>query len=191
MAATQTKQKEQTETSVPEEKSASQPGNQVVYVKREPDRELYKWTAASRPFKRRDRDFWVTLISIATIIGLIMFLIEGPMPVILIIAIIFLFYVLSTVEPENIEYKVTSRGIKIADRNTHWDLLTRFWFTDRFNSEILVFEMVVLPGRLELVINPSDKENLRKVLSEYLIEEEAPPSNLDKAANWFSNKFPA
>src|SRR6476660_4288551 len=112
------------------------------------EKELFSWKGPSRPFKRRDREFWVTVGAIAFIGGLILFLIEGVMPVVLIISVIFLFYVLSTVPPETIEYSITNMGVKIADRRTDWDNLTRYWFTKRFDSDLLVFEMVSLPGRL-------------------------------------------
>ena len=166
------------------------PEAQPVVVRPEPERDLFAWKAPSRPFKRRDRQFWVTVGAIAGISGLVLFLIEGAMPVILIISLVFLFYVLSTVPPEEIEYKITNKGIKVVDKRTDWELLTRFWFSRRFDSELLVFEMVTIPGRLELVVNSKDKDALKKVLSEYLNEEEASPSNLDKAANWFAKKLP-
>jgi hypothetical protein len=155
-----------------------------------PEKNLFVWKAPSRPFKRRNKDFWMTVMAIAGVFGLILFLVEGVMPVILIISIIFLFYVLSTVEPENIEYSITNKGVKIADKRIDMELLTRFWFARRFNNELLVFETRMMPGRLELVINTKDKEKIRKVLLEYLSEEEVSPSGLDRAANWFSKKLP-
>jgi len=154
------------------------------------EKTLFVWRAPSRPFKRRNKDFWMTVMAIAGVFGLILFLVEGVMPVILIISIIFLFYVLSTVEPESIEYTVTDRGVKIADKRTDMELLTRFWFARRYNDELLVFETRMVPGRLELVINTKDKEKIRKVLLEYLSEEEASPSSLDRATNWLSKKLP-
>lgn len=163
---------------------------QPTVVKQGPEKTLFSWKAPARPFKRRDRQFWMTLIAIATILGLILFLAEGAMPVILVIALVFLFYILSTVEPEELSYQITNKGVKIAERTTNMGVLTRFWFTRRFNSELLVFEMSVLPGRLEVVINPKDKPSIRKALSAYLVEEEAPPSGLDKAANWFAKRLP-
>ena len=89
-------------------------------LQREPERDLVTWTAPARPFKRRDRQFYVTTFAIAGIVSLVLFLAEGAMPVILIISLVFLYYVLSTVEPESIEYKITNRGIKIAGRLTPW-----------------------------------------------------------------------
>ncbi len=154
------------------------------------EKQLHIWTAPSRPFKRRNREFYVTIISIAAVTGLVLFLVDGFLPVMLIISLVFLFYVLSTVEPENIQYKVTSLGIKIAEKLTPWDAMRRFWFTKRFDSELLVVETYTLPGRLELVINPQDKQKLEEELKRYLIHEEAPASFLDKSSNWFAKKLP-
>ena len=173
---------------MPEETKEEEP--RPVVVRREPEKDLVSWTAPARPFKRRDREFYITILAIAGIVGLVLFLIEGFMPVILIVSLVFLFYVLSTVEPENIEYKITNKGIKVVDKRTDWALMNRFWFSRRFDSELLVVETLGLPGRMELVINAGDKEEIRKALSSYIVEEEAPPSYLDKAANWFAKKLP-
>ena len=62
--------------------------------KLEPEKDLFAWRAPARPFKRRNKEFWTRIMVIAAIFGLILFLIEGAMPVILIISIIFLYYVL-------------------------------------------------------------------------------------------------
>ena len=154
------------------------------------EKELFVWSAPTRPFKRRDREFYITISVIAGIVGLILFFTEGLVPVILIISLIFLFYILSTVEPEVIEYKFTNKCIKIADTKVEWSLLTRFWFSRRYNSELLIFEKTTLPGRVELVIDGADKEKIREVLRKYVIEEETPLSFMDKSANWFSKKLP-
>ena len=156
----------------------------------EPEKVLVSWKAPARPFKRRDREYYVTLIAIVVIVGLVLFLVEGAMPVILLAALLFFFYILNTVEPETIEYQITNRGIKVADKASGWELLKRFWFSRRFDSTLLIFETVFIPGRLEIVVNKEDKDKIKKALLEYLNEEEAPPSFLDKAANWFTKKLP-
>ncbi len=161
-----------------------------VYVKKEEERDLVTWNAPARPFKRRNREFWVTTIAIAAVVGLVLFLVEGFMPVILVVSVVFLFYVLSTVPPEDIEYKVTTRGIKVAGKRTDWGAMNRFWFSRRFDSDLLIIETLNLPGRLEVVIIPGKKEEIKKAIAEYLVHEEVPGSGLDRAANWFSKKMP-
>jgi len=170
----------------PEESQEPRP----VVVRREPERDLVTWTAASRPFKRRDRQFYVTVFAMAGIVSLVLFLAEGFMPVLLIISLVFLYYVLSTVEPDNIEYKITSHGIKIAGKGTGWQYLNRFWFTKRFDNELMIFDTVLIPGRIELVINPEIKSELKKEITTFIPYEEVPSSGLDKLTNWFASKLP-
>jgi hypothetical protein len=157
---------------------------------KEPEKDLVLWTAPSRPFRKADREYYVTIIATAAIVGLVLFLVEGWMPVVLLVSLVFLFYVMTTVEPENIEYKVTTAGIKVAGKLTGWDRLVRFWFSRRFDHDLLVFETLNIPGRIEFVITPESKEEVKKAILKYLPEEEASPSYLDKAANWLSKRIP-
>jgi hypothetical protein len=161
-----------------------------ITIKEVPEKDLVTWTAPARPFKRRNRDFYVTVLAMAGVTALVLFLIEGWLPVILVISLVFLFYVMATVEPENIEYKITNKGIKIAGRLNEWSNMGRFWFTKRLDTELLVIETRTLPGRLELVVKPEIKDQIKKSLDEYLVHEEIPASGIDKAANWFSKKMP-
>lgn len=154
------------------------------------EKNVLSWTAPSRPFKRRNKDFYVTVFAIAGLVGLILFLVDGFMPVLLIISLVFLMYVLSTVEPEDITYTITNKGIKVVDKRTDWDSMGRYWFTKRFDSHLLVIETAQLPGRMELVVPEEKQAEIKKALDTYLVHEEVPPSGLDKAANWFAKKLP-
>jgi hypothetical protein len=163
---------------------------QAVVVRRESERDLVTWTALARPFKRRDRQFYVTTFAIAGIVSLVLFLAEGIMPVILIVSLVFLYYVLSTVQPEDVEYRVTTKGIRIAGKLTEWQYLIRYWITKRFDNELMIVDTIKLPGRIEFVINPEVKEKLKKEVSTYIPYEEVPPAALDKVTNWFAAKIP-
>jgi hypothetical protein len=159
-------------------------------VKHEPEIVIFSWTAPARPFKRRNREFYVTIIAMAAVVGLVLFIAEGVMPVILLASLVFLFYVLSTVEPENIEYCITNRGIKIGDKITEWDFIVKYWFGKRFDTNLLILETSFLPGRLEIVILPHNMENIRKELDKYLSEEEAKPTRVDQVTSWFASRLP-
>jgi len=161
-----------------------------VVVRREPERDLVVWQAPARPFKRRDRKFYVTVISLVGAVSLILFLAEGAMPVVLLVSLVFLFYIMNTVSPETIDYKITTKGISMAGKKINWNLLGRFWFTQRADSEVLIVETATFPGRMEFVTPPEKKEEIKKALSSYLAEEEIPASALDRAAGWISKKLP-
>jgi hypothetical protein len=154
-----------------------------------PEKDLFVWSAPSRSFTQKGREFWVKVVAVASIFGFIIFIVEGAMPVLLMIALIFLFYVLSTVRPENIEYRISNLGIKIGESRTDWNAVTRFWFLKRASDEILVFELTALPGRLEYVYNAGDQQKIREILKKYIPEEETPETRLDKASEWLSSKL--
>lgn len=156
----------------------------------EPEERLVGWSAPARPFKRRSREYYVSIFAVAGLFGLIFLLIEGIMPVVLIAAIVFLFYVLSTVEPEKIQYSITNKGIKIHDRLTEWDLIIRFWFVKRQGNELLIIDTFRVPGRLEIVIDPEKKDEVRKFLGRHVLEEKAQLSYSDRAVDWVSKKLP-
>jgi len=159
-------------------------------VKQEPEKKIISWVAPSRPFKRMNREFWVTAIAMAAIVGLVLFFAEGFMPVILIISIIFLVYVMTTVEPGSMEYVITNKGVKIGEKTFDWEVFVRFWFGRRFDSQLLIIQKYGIPDRLELVINPEQKEEIETSLLKYIPKEKASPSSLDKAANWLTKKMP-
>jgi hypothetical protein len=157
-----------------------------VYV---PEKELFAWKAKSRPFKKRPREYWVTIVAIASLLSFIMFLAEGTMPVILIISVIFLYYVLSTVEPHDVSFRITDKGVRIEDKLTEWNELTRYWFTEKLDSVTLNFEMTMFPGRLEMMISEKDINKLRQILSKYLPEEEPQKTSFDRTSDWVSKKI--
>jgi hypothetical protein len=164
---------------------------QAVVVRKEAERDLFTWNAPARPFKRRDKQFYVTTFAIAGIVSLILLFAEGPMPPLLIISLVFLYYVLSTVEPEKIEYKITNKGIKIAGKLTSWDYLNRFWFTKKLNTDVLIIGTILIPGTIEMVINQDSKETLKKEISTFIPHDEVPTSSLDKVTEWMSSRLPA
>lgn len=182
----QTDQVPQEQVSQPEQE---QPPRQQT-KKAPEEKTLFSWSAPSRPFKPRSRDFYVKVVSMAILFGVVLFIIDGIMPVLLIVALLFLFYVLSTVKPEDIEYKLTNRGIYIADRRTDWDTLGRFWFVSRMGADLLAIEASNITGRLEIMVPDSDRDKVEEIIGKYLVHEQVPPTFFDKAARWASDRLP-
>ncbi len=148
------------------------------------------WTADARPFMSRSKDFWVRLLSISFLIGVILFIVEGPMPVLLMAALIFLFWTLTTVRPEKVTFSITNKGVRFDNKLTAFGEMGRFWFAVRPGAEVVVFELFRLPGRLELVVPEDKKKEVLEVLEKYLDHEEIAPNLLDKTANWASQYLP-
>ncbi|HBL51965.1 MAG TPA: hypothetical protein DDZ05_01945 [Candidatus Blackburnbacteria bacterium] len=156
----------------------------------EPEKVVFSWTVPARPFKKRDREFFTTVLAIAFLVGLILFFLDGPLPLLVIIALVFLVYVLSTVPPEEVEHSITNKGIIAAGQRHDWFNLRRFWFTNRFGAHLLVVESRGFPGRIETVVLEKDEEKIKKELTSHLPFEEVAPSFLDKSAAWLSKRIP-
>jgi len=101
--------------------------------------------------------------------------------IIALISALFLYYVLSTVPPQNIKYKITSRGIYFGESRYEWELLTRFWFKSSLDSEMIHFETALrFPRQVSLVINAEDKEKIKAIVVKKLPLIDESPNFVDK-----------
>jgi len=152
---------------------------------------LFSWKAPLRPFKRRDREFWTTVIAIIFLVGMILFFVKEWLLIAAMVALAFVYYVLSTVPPEEIEYRITNRGITFADKSYDWDYLWRFWFSDKYSDRLLNIDTkLTLPGRLSFVIKKEEEKTIEEIMEKYLLHEEAEPTFFDKASSWLAKKIP-
>lgn len=156
---------------------------------KEQEVEIFSWEGPIRPIVKHSHDFWLSLVVIGGVVGLVFYLIEGMMPLLMIIALGFLYFVLNTVKPERVRFSITNKGVRIGEKMMEWIFLYRYWFSHWMGNDLLVFQTAQIGGRMEIVINKEDKDKIRKALDDYLDEEKVPPSNIDKFAIWFSENM--
>jgi hypothetical protein len=143
----------------------------------------------------RGRDFWTTVVAIVILLGIILVFVKEFLLMAVIIAFVFVFYVFSTVQPGEVEHRITTRGVISGGRSYTWENLGFFWFTEKWGEEILSIQRVFgLGGRLMMLLGKgttgTTKEKMRGVLKNYLVEETPEPTYLDKTAKWLSERFP-
>lgn len=155
------------------------------------EKTLIEWDAPERAFKKRDRDFWITAVAILVLFSVVLIFIKEFFLIVALVSILFLYYALATVPPQIIKYKITNRHVYIGTAKYQWDLLFRFWFKKSLNSELLEFETNLrVPRQISLVINESDKDDIKKILLKKLPLVESSPNFVDKTAKWFGDKMP-
>lgn len=155
------------------------------------ERELFGWEAAERSFQRRNRDFWITAIAMFVLFSVILIFIQEFYLIIALLSILFLIYAYSTVPPERIKNKITNRGVYFGEFRYEWDYLVRFWFGKSLSSETLLLETrLKFPRQVSLIINPEDKEKLKKILVKRLPMMESSPTFIDKVTKWFGERLP-
>ena len=158
-----------------------------------PEETLVEWDAPARPFKKRNRQFFSTIIIISILISLILFFAGQVLPVAVVISIVFLVYVTAVIPPQKAHYKLTNYGIYVEKEAYSWLVMGRFWFDDKASQRVLEVELYKFPGRLTFVLiegqTPREKD-LENVLSEVLIREKPELTTYEKAADWLKEKVP-
>jgi hypothetical protein len=175
------------------DKTTSEPQTQPLEVL--PVREektLFTWTAPERAFKTRDKEFWVTAIAILVLVSIILFFVKEFFLILALMALIFLYYVLSTVPPENVQHKLTTKGVYVGSTHRYdWDFLKRYWFKSQFDQTLLSIEARAgFPSVIALIVPTKDQEEIQKVMNKHLPYEESPPGFVDKLTAWTIKRLP-
>lgn len=173
---------------IPEEKRAEpQPGIQQPV----PEKDLYRWQAPNRLFKRRSREFYSTVAALVFLLSLILFFAKEFLLIGVILAIGFVSYVLASVPPEEVTHSLTNKGIRTSDKLFLWETLGRFWWQDKWKQTYVNIES---PGRIPslviLLVGKGVKEEIDTVLKTYLINQKPEPTWFDNAAKWLAEKVP-
>ena len=142
---------------------------------------LFEWEAPERAYKKRDRDFWITIIAILVLVSVILFLVKEFFLIGALISALFLYYVLSSVPPQNIKYKITNRGIYYGEIRYTWDTFERFWIKNELNNSLIHFETILrFPRQISLVFNPNDQEKIKQIAIKRLPMIDESPNFTDK-----------
>lgn len=156
-----------------------------------PLKTLFAWSAPSRLFKKREREYFTTAGAIAFLLAVILIFFKEWLLIAVIIALGFMVFILGTIQPEKAEHKITTRGIITGGKAYRWQNLEMFWFEERLDQKILYVETrLPFPRRLMMLLGETDKKELRQLLDDYLLFEKPEKAWMDKAGDWLSNKVP-
>jgi len=150
------------------------------------------WKAPSRPFKKRDKDYYLTVGAIIFLLITILFFIKEWMAIAAILAVAFVSYVLSTVPPEEVTYEITDKGLRSFDRFYRWEEMGEFWFEEKWGQKMLIvtFRPPFL-GRVHLMLGEMEEEKVKNILSQNLPFRERPEKSWsEQTADWLAKKFP-
>lgn len=152
---------------------------------------LLEWSAPSRPYKVRTREFYTTILSIAFLLGVILLLLKEFLLIGVIMAFAFLSYVLSTYKPDDAKHQITTLGIRTDGKLYAWDQLTNFWLKKQWDQEVIICKTVTsLPGVILLVLDHSKREDIINAIGEKIPLVKPTDSFVDRASKWLGNKIP-
>ncbi|MDQ3008929.1 MAG: hypothetical protein M3Q81_05055 [bacterium] len=163
---------------------------QPIFNKPVTEELVVEWMAPSRPFKKRKQQYFSTIFIIALLLSLILFFAGQFIFIAVVVAFVFLSYVLAVIPPGMITYSFTTYGVRIEEQLYYWDELGRFWFTTKHGQKILHIEVGRFPWRLSILLGETPEEPLAEMLSEVLINQQPPLTLYEKAAKWVEDKIP-
>ena len=152
---------------------------------------LIEWTAPERAYQKRNRDFWITAISILILVSVILVFIKEFLLIVALFSVLFMYYALATVQPGTIKNKITNRGIYFGELRYPWTDLSRFWFKKELSTETIYFGTnLKFPTSVSMVINAEDKEKIKDIVVKRIPLLESSPTFVDKLTKWFAEKLP-
>jgi len=96
------------------------------------------WDAPVRPYKKRDKSFFQTIAAIFFLLTVILFFIREWLIIGVALAVVFVVYVLATVPPGIVTYKITDKGVWVGDLFFRYLHLTEYWFETQLGNTMLV-----------------------------------------------------
>jgi len=150
---------------------------------------LLEWKSLTRPFKKRSKEFFSTALAIAALIIIILAFLKEWFLILAVIAFVFLVFVTNKIPPEEVEHKITTRGIITGENEYRWEQLGRFWFEEKDGQKILYVENFGFPRVLMMLLGQIEQAKLEAILSDYLPKETPEKTWLDKASHWLTTKI--
>lgn len=156
------------------------------------EKTLLRWESAERLYKTRGKEFYSTMVVLAVLISIIMFFIEGIMPVLVIWAIVFVAWAMSKTVPVKAGHEITSLGIRTGGGLYTFPEMLFFWVEEKWGEKVLKVAIArVFPNQLSLIINAVDDLPIRKILTgNGVVFRKPEPNLLDKITRFLGEKIP-
>lgn len=157
-----------------------------------PLEDLLIWQAPARPYQRKSRAFFTTATVLVVLFSLLAFLLDAGLLAVALAGLLFVGVVLNYVPPQDIDYKISTQGITIANRFYHWRDLNSFWVVSRSGENLIYIRTrYQFPPVLILLIGPVPLEQIKQVIAHFLpYQEIAPRSFIDDWSERLQRYFP-
>lgn len=153
---------------------------------------LLSWSAPGRPYKKRGKEYFTSVLLITGLLVIIVFLFSEYPLMMVILSFSFVILALALVPPHNYRYRISTEGISIEDHFYLWQELYDFYFTNKEGEDIVhIHTKALLPGELLLTLGTIHKEQVKNILLPYLpYRETIHKTFVEKSGTWLSKTFP-
>ncbi len=167
------------------------PKGQPLNPNRNEEKIELAWEAPSRPFKKRDREYYTTVAIIVFLLSLILFFAGQFLVIAVVLSLGFVSYVLASVPPDMVRISISNFGIHVGDQMYYWQELGRFWFSTKYKADLLHIETArAFPAQLAILLGQTSVDEVKKAMLKYSVFEKPRATWLDNASKWMQDKFP-
>lgn len=154
---------------------------------------LYSFKAPLRAYKKRSKYVLRFYVAVALLLSIIIYFLGDHILIIPIWSVLFLFYMLTVTPPPIVENRITRFGIETAGITLRWDVLSHFYFSQRFGFTILTIVTQPPYSMHAYLVVPDErvKKDIMKILVEHIVYQERPALGItDKLINVLSHIIP-
>jgi len=156
----------------------------------EEEKVLLVWEASERPFERKGKEFFSTVVVLALLVSIILYFIEGVMPVLVVWAIVFMVWAVYRTEPGKVKNAVTNLGLVSGEEFYAWESMESFWLEGRGEQRLLRILLNKFPGQLILVCGKEEEEKIEELVKKYVRKSKPKDGWSDRAVKWMKKKMP-
>jgi hypothetical protein len=154
---------------------------------------LYSWEAPLRPYIKRSPTIIRFYIVLAVLASLVILFWGDAALLLAVLAVLFIFYVLTVTPPPSVTNKITHFGVDTAGGTLRWEVLSHFYFIKRLRTEVLVLVTQEPYFYHAYLVIPNDetRKKVSSLLLDHIMFQEEPSKNLtDRFIDLFSKLLP-
>lgn len=154
------------------------------------EKTILEWESYDRPHKTWTKEFYSSVIVIAFLVSVILFFIEGVMPVVVVWALVFMLWAMNKTEPIKTQNIMTTWGLRSVNKFYDYQRMTNFWMETKWDTRLLRINLVDSPWHVVFVISKELEEKIKTEMEKVVPFMEPAPTAMDKFTKWLGEKIP-
>jgi hypothetical protein len=157
----------------------------------EQEKVLLTWTAKSRPFNKNGPQTRQVLVVLGILVAVVLIFAREWMLLLVIAAGVFYYYATTHVPPENMEYRITNKGVWAFGRAFMWWEFSRWWWAEKWTTKLIGLDLKTgVMGQMFIPVEGVKPEEVEKVMNKYLLFETPKETTAERMGKWMVEKFP-
>lgn len=154
------------------------------------EKAILEWESYERPHKVWTKEFYSSIIVIAFLVSVILFFIEGVMPVFVVWALVFMMWAMGRTEPKKTKNVLTTWGIRSESKIYSFERMNNFWIETKWGTRLLRINLKDVPWHIVTVINSEIEGPLQAEMAKLVPYMEPEKTGMDRLIKWLGEKIP-